>query len=237
MNSQKTRHLTMLWLIVACSIPRSLLAKADIKYTACVQVDACRAHFSAGMKLFKSEAFSDALREFNNAYAEQPDPRLLLNIGRTLHLLGKSQEALKYYQRCQEATAQDESLDHELSERLKDYIAQAQQAGVSSPSLPPSAEAPMTADTVSVQPTPPLTQPADSIPQVAPSPQALQTPLACKDTSPPVYKRWWLWALVGTSAAGIGLGLGLGLARRDVGMDPAIGTPSNLKVYTPTLTF
>ena len=30
----------------------------------------------------------------------------------------------------------------------------------------------------------------------------------------PVYKRWWLWTLVGAAVVGVGLGVGLGLGLR-----------------------
>lgn len=236
MQSFTLLQLTTSWFIIMCVLPGSLQAKTDIKYTPCVQVDACRVHSSAGTKFFKLEAYADALREFHNAYAEQPDPRLLLNIGRTLHLLGKSQEALKYYGRCEEATAQDESLDRELKDRLKDYKAQALQATGGSSASPPPTDAPL----ASADPPPP--HPAASLaPAPASSAEAAAAAPACQEASPPLYKKKWLWATVAASAAAIGLGLGLGLgfglSHHGNGQYPADNLPPDLKTYNPALTF
>lgn len=233
MASPNLCQLTLCWFIATCSITSVSHAKSDIKYTPCVQIDSCRVHSSAGTKFFKSDSFPDALREFNNAYAEQPDPRLLLNIGRTLHMLGKPQEALKYYQRCQEATTQDESLDRELSARLKDYMSQAQEVIAVSPSSPVAtpitlAPNPEILPSTSIQPMQPLPQSAE--------PTNASAPLACKEAKVPLYKQKWLWAVVASSAAGIGVGLGIGfgLAAKNTGMNSGSPVPSDAKTYTPT---
>lgn len=46
-------------------------------------------------------------------------------------------------------------------------------------------------------------------------------------TSPtPVYKKWWLWTLVGVGVAGVAVGVGLGVAARRPDLsDAAIATP------------
>jgi len=96
-------------------------ANADIKNLPCTQVKACRSHFAAGEKFFRVKQYKDALREFQDAYGEHPDPRLLLNIGRTESLLGQHAVALKYYDRCMQAMESDRTLDRELRERLTAY--------------------------------------------------------------------------------------------------------------------
>lgn len=213
-------------------LPR--LGAAEVKDTPCTQIDACRIHSQAGTRFFVGGSFGDALREFSNAYAEQPDPRLLINIGRSLHMLGRFREALKYYQRCQDAIEQDISLDKELSLRLSDYLAQTHakiQMGApdSSPAEAPSQPvdkvtpneiAPVAGraqrqasaaedkrDGTILKPNEPMRDETAGQASVLASPSAA----ASCSSDGPVYKKWWFWSAIGASTLGLGLGLGLGL--------------------------
>jgi tetratricopeptide (TPR) repeat protein len=61
-------------------------------------------------------------------------------------------------------------------------------------------------------------------------PQSQPQPLAPPPPPPrktPLYKKWWLWTVVGVAAAGLAVGLGVGLA------PPSSPTPSS---FSPTLT-
>lgn len=220
MSEQRRRRgqgcqLLPIGLLLLEGLPQTQADISLIKDTTCPQVQPCRVHLQAATRFFKSQAYADALREFNNAYGEQPDPRLLLNIGRTHFMLDQPAEAMKYYKRCEEAAQLDVSLDNELRAKLTEYIAQAQlkldaqkkQAELAAPAsrlqptLLPAAE--------------PVPVPTNTPAQVSLTESA--KPSASPQMSPalesPVYKKWWFWGLVGVAAAGVATSLGLGLTR------------------------
>ena len=64
--------------------------------------------------------FESALPEFQAAYDRRQMPWLLINIGRTLHRLGRPREALDHYERFKAAESRP---DAETVERLEKYIA------------------------------------------------------------------------------------------------------------------
>jgi tetratricopeptide (TPR) repeat protein len=59
--------------------------------------------------------------------------------------------------------------------------------------------------------------------RVAPSPPVLAPPppTPAASASKPVYKRWWLWTLVGVAAAGAAVGVGVGVSRAATTSYPA----------------
>jgi len=58
-----------------------------------------RALFREGNRLVKEGDYAGALQMFHSAYARLPNPKILINIGTTLQLLGRSPEAGDTYQR------------------------------------------------------------------------------------------------------------------------------------------
>jgi tetratricopeptide (TPR) repeat protein len=63
----------------------------------CTQDLVCRSHLDQGVALDLAGKYEPALREFQAAYQRQKDPRMAMNIGRTLHKLGRFSEALSWY--------------------------------------------------------------------------------------------------------------------------------------------
>jgi tetratricopeptide (TPR) repeat protein len=88
----------------------------------CLTDSTCRAHYNQAVSLFEAGRFETALPEFNAAYERRQMPWLLINIGRTLHRLGRPREALDYYDRYKQAETKP---DPETQERLEKYTAQA----------------------------------------------------------------------------------------------------------------
>jgi tetratricopeptide (TPR) repeat protein len=78
----------------------------------------CRVHSSKGIVLSERKNYAEALQEFQAAYAAEPAPRLLVNIGRSLYRLDRPQEALDYYNRYRRA---ETSLDSEAEQALRRY--------------------------------------------------------------------------------------------------------------------
>ena len=88
----------------------------------CLTDSECQGHYNQALKLFEEGRFETALPEFQAAYQRRQMPWLLINIGRTLHRLGRSHEALEHYERYKQAETKP---DPETQERLEKYIAQA----------------------------------------------------------------------------------------------------------------
>lgn len=136
------RSLSRCWLpLLAISI---LLgpARAAAQAPSCAEVAQCRSHLDQGMAFDLERNYELALREFQAAYKQEKDPRLALNIGRTLHKLGRFAEAISWYKRAGQAAPADRA----LQERLQDFLAQSQQ------SLPAAASVPKSASVVNKPP-------------------------------------------------------------------------------------
>ena len=64
----------------------------------CLDDALCRAHYQRARSLSKADDLSGALAAYQAAYHRREVPWLLLNIGRTLHKLGKPAEAVTHYE-------------------------------------------------------------------------------------------------------------------------------------------
>lgn len=197
----------------------------------CQAAPGCRGLLEKGIGEFKRNHFEIAVGFFKEAYANTPDPRLLVFIGRARFKQNRPEEALENYQR-----AQSEITDIADRTKLEHYIVDARASmGVNAPPLPiiappPKPETPATpSPTTTTSPAAPTSPPpiaatpAPSSPTpvevtpprpVEPEPP-LVAPVAPKATSAPASERKtkpWVWALVGVAAAGVvGTAVGLGV--------------------------
>jgi tetratricopeptide (TPR) repeat protein len=158
--------------------------------------NAAREAFRRGSQHYKLGEFKEALQDFKAAFRAYEDPTFLFNIAQCERQLDQREEAVRQYKmylaEAPDAANRDEvkavvaRLEHELEEqRARDRALAAEKA------TPP----------VSVLP-----------PQPAPEVVALTTttpPPARVDK--PVYKKWWLWTIVGVAVAG-GVAAGVAVA-------------------------
>jgi hypothetical protein len=107
----------------------------------CLTDAECKGHYEVALKLFEEGRFETALPEFQAAYQRRQMPWLLINIGRTLHRLGRSKEALEQYERYKLAETKP---DAETQERLEKYIAQAR--ALTDSATPPGPDATVAAN-------------------------------------------------------------------------------------------
>ncbi len=107
-------------LLLALATPAS--AGPQAPDDGCLTDSECQGHYDLAIKLFQDGRFETALPEFQAAYQRRQMPWLLINIGRTLHRLGRSREALEHYERYKQAETKP---DPETQERVEKYIAQA----------------------------------------------------------------------------------------------------------------
>ena len=191
---------SLLALALCCAAPRLAAAAPENPDDGCLSDPVCRAHYEQAVALFEQGRFDAALVEFQAAYMQRQMPWLLINMGRTLHRLGKPKEALEQYDLYTKAESR---IDPETRQRLDKYIAQAQaQVQAGGTPAPPSGTTP---------PPPELT--------TSPPPPPMEKPL---------YKKWWFWVALGGAAvvaAGVTAGVVIGTRSTPTTMDRTL--PSN----------
>jgi tetratricopeptide (TPR) repeat protein len=154
-----------------------------------------RKHYERGTTLYDLRRYREAAAEYERAFELRNEPSLLFDIGQAYRLAGDYEPALRsyraYLRRLPNAPDRPEVLRHiALTEKLLD-----EQRGAGA--RHPAGEA---------APTPPAPAPAPA-PSLQPSPALTATAPAPAPT--PVYKKWWLWTVVGVVAAGTATGIAL----------------------------
>ena len=109
------------WLALHC-VPQAHAERPP----SCEQDAACWKELNRASKLAESGQYAEALSVFEAAYARVPDPRLQINIGRSLHRLGRYDDAVAAFQQYQ-ATARASAPPQE-QEVVRRFIAEAQLA-------------------------------------------------------------------------------------------------------------
>jgi tetratricopeptide (TPR) repeat protein len=156
-----------------------------------------KAHFELGRAQYKHGDYEGALREFDESFKLQQAPLLLYNAGLAARKAGHDAVALQRFEDYLKRAAADAGERVEVQR----YVDELHAAGVTEePQTPPV-----------VAPPPVVTPPVTSAPVVVAPPPASDSPHPT-----PVYKKWWLWTVVGVVVvAGAGVGLGLGLSQGD----------------------
>jgi len=176
-----TRVLVLVVVVIASWAP---VAHAD-------RADDAREHYQNATSHFAVGEFADAAKEFQAAYMLKPDPALLFNAAQAYRLANNPSKALILYKNYLQLYPNAENIDE-----VRSQIAKLQQATASaspSPSAPPPV-----ATTHEQQPAAPHPIAAASHPAPAAAPTA--TSHVVKEQ--PVYKKWWLWTIVGVVVAG-----------------------------------
>lgn len=186
----------------------------------CLKETECREHYQRAIGLYESGRYEAALPEFQAAYQSRPQPWLLINIGRTLHRLGRLDDAIAYYNRYEQAAAND---DPEAVKKVREYKAQAEvllsakgAAAGTNPGASPGSGTPAAGDPT-LTPADPTTGGPAKDPAPAKTPQ-------------PVYKKWWFWTAIGGGAAVILItGIAVGVTANS-----RAPIPGDAVVYMPT---
>jgi tetratricopeptide (TPR) repeat protein len=173
--------------------------------------------YISGTKHFDLSEYDEALNDFKEGYRHKDDPVFLYNIAQCYRLLNKNDEAVRFYRnylrRSPKAANKDEV--EKKIETLQQAIAAQEKARTTPPTttlkpgeVPPSGqtethpEATTPAPAVATTPEPATPAPAAAVEVHAEAPRKT-----------PVYKKWWLWTIVGgVAVVGLGVGLGVGLS-------------------------
>ena len=191
MTSRKIAFVALIGVVLSAFAPTASAAEKDkADQDICQKDPACRKHSDEGHKLYGDRKYSEALTEFQRAYDTKPEPRLLLNVGRTLFRLGRPRAALRAYEQYQKVAPPDP----DTQAKVERYIAEAKIAVEAEKEAAPPEEKAL--EQANAQ-TPPANPPG-----VTPPPP---------EEKKPVYKKWWFWTAVGGAALAVGLGVGLGV--------------------------
>lgn len=170
-------------------------ARAGGSAPSCDEDPACQKLSAQGMESFGAGRFREAEDRFSQAYALRADPALLYNLGRAAHKAGRPQDAVPYYQRF---LAADAAGDAEQRRKAEQYLAQAQR----------EAAPPVLTSAQPMKKTAPTLPPSGMQPLLPPSQPSTERPPI------PLYRKPWLWVIVGVAVAGTAVGIGVGLAAR-----------------------
>jgi tetratricopeptide (TPR) repeat protein len=206
--------LTLAWLFALSLGAPFAQAGPQAPDDGCLTEPTCRANYDQAVALFEGGRFEAALPKFQAAYAQRQMPWLLINIGRTLHRLGRPREALTYYERYKAAESKP---DADTSDRLEKYIAQARALADSTP--------------------PGQMSPAQVSPDAPPAAPPSSEPPKPVSEEKPVYKKWWFWTAIGGGALAIVIiGAAAGAAAAKQGEHTTI-TPPTLPEGVQRVTF
>ncbi len=202
----------------------TLPARAD-------DVSAAREHFRKGSVLYDLQRYSEAAREYEMAYEAKDDPALLFNIAQAYRLGLEYQKAIGYYRaflrRNPNAGNRDEVLARIAEmQRIVDDQRRTQGAPPlgTMPPTHPDAHGPPAATVEANPSTAPAAEPsappaAHASAPTAATPSTMQAPLVATKSAEhegratPVYKKWWLWTIVGVVAAGAAVGIAVGVTQ------------------------
>jgi tetratricopeptide (TPR) repeat protein len=174
-----------------------------------------RAHFRAGTAFYEAGDYDRAIEQYRQAYELIPSPDLLFNLGQAYRLKGDMKSAANYYRLCLRQKS-DGPVGDAAREHLQEVEAQ---LPPETATPPPDTPAP-TADTPAPTPSPPATAKAAT-------PTATSTVIAARPAARPrpLWKRPWLWALVGgVAVAGIVIGVGVGVGAAPHRIQPTDGS-------------
>jgi tetratricopeptide (TPR) repeat protein len=197
--------------IASCLLALLLVCLAQLASAKPVDADAAEArrHYERGMAHFNLREFSKAIESFEAAYRLKPDPVFLYNLAQSHRLLDQHERALYFY-RAYLRTSPDAPNRAEVEGRIAtlEKVLATQREAAKPPDTP-----------LETKEQPSQTEKA---PVVQPTDNAI-TKTSQPATAPkPVYKRWWLWTVVGAVVVGAGVGLGVGLSQQSTPTYPAL---------------
>ena len=184
-----------------------------------------KARFSAGMKHYNLGEFKEALVDFREGYRNYQEPVFLFNMAQCQRQLGDFDGAIFSYRSYLRAKpdapnrADVEERIREMEQAQQRKIQQGAPTGVEPPKGQPRpvpmGVTPAPTTPLGSSPPPATTGPAAGpaqtpAPTVAPAAVEPQAPGA---TAQPIYKKWWLWTIVGgvvLAGAGVGVGVAVG---------------------------
>jgi tetratricopeptide (TPR) repeat protein len=209
----KTKPLLLSLVLVGSSIflqARTAAAdESDMDRDPCLTDSICRAHFQRGRKLSKEDNYAEALVAYEAAQLRRQVPWLLINIGRTLHKLGRPAEAASYYKRY---FADEPSGPPERKQRALQFQAEAEEEVAKLSAIQKQNSQPAPSTTTGASPPPSTTPAAAAIVEPPPAPLS---PTPTPSPTPKVEttgRPTWLWTGVAVGGGVLLVGGAVGIA-------------------------
>jgi len=164
---------------------------------------------------FAAQRYQDALELFAKLYAETLHPIYLRNIGRCYQNLGQPDQAITSFR---EYLRKGKNLREEETREIEGYIKEMEELKRSKEASASSATSSSKTETSDgiVKPLPSAASVSSAPPPAGTASAVLVAPPpAPVEESPPLYGRWWFWAIVGgVVAAGVGIAFAAGAFTR-----------------------
>jgi len=182
--------------------------------------------YDEGTKHYNLAEYPQAIEKYRAAYALVPEPTLLFNIAQSYRLAGDFRLARTFYKNYlnNAPNAPNRKLVDEKIAEMNDLLAKQERAATGPPTstmepdkiekTPPAEHPTATAATATTTTTPPpATEPAATTTTTETQPTAAATTQKPADKPTPLYKKWWLWTIVGgVVVVGVAVGVGAGVA-------------------------
>jgi tetratricopeptide (TPR) repeat protein len=158
-----------------------------------------REHYQSATAHFAVGEFGDAANEYQAAYKLKPDPALLYNAAQSYRLANNPERALILYKNYLQLYPNEANADEvrKQIDKLKEAIAAADRAKTSPPTGTTEPKQLPATSASTPEPTPATKQPVAVATTTTPENQAV-----VERHETPIYKRWWLWTIVGVVVAG-----------------------------------
>jgi tetratricopeptide (TPR) repeat protein len=179
--------------------------------------------YARGLSLYAAGSYQEAADAFQAAYAIKHKPLILFNIGQAYRKKGDFDRALTHYRRfLDEATPEERA---PLEDEVRKYVREIEAEQALKRSLIEKADAEEASKLEFAKPaTAPATGTTAPAATTAPATTLVTTAPAATTEKQPVYKKWWLWTIVGAAAAGVAIGVGVGVGGRSGDPSTALGT-------------
>jgi tetratricopeptide (TPR) repeat protein len=169
------------------------------------RLGSARQHFQSATSHFAVGEFAEAAEDYQAAYKLKPDPALLYNAAQSYRLAGKNERALILYRNYLQLYPKEDNIAEvkEQITKLKEAIAAAEKAK-NAPPVSTAEPKPLPAEPPHPEPAP-ATHPVAA--QLAPANTTTVAPAIVEREAPPqsatpIYKKWWLWTIVGVVVVG-----------------------------------
>jgi tetratricopeptide (TPR) repeat protein len=172
-----------------------------------------RRHFENGTRLYAKGQMVEALAEFERANELKPDPALLYDLAQTHRSLGHDATALTFYRAFldaapytpnrEEVAGKIKIIEEELARREADQRKLESSVAAATARAREAEEAKRVAQELSAMASLQKQQ-AQEAQRAAEEAQARANLILAEQKPTPVYKKWWLWTIVGgVVAAGV----------------------------------
>ncbi len=196
--------------LLAATVPR---ARADTPISADTapgtkgNEEDARRIFRRGQGLFDQHQYAPAAEEFEDAYRVAPHPLFLYNAA-LAHRLARNDERSLYFYRLYLRVDPKSKVRQQALESITELEKTIAAAEFAPPVSPRPAVAPPPA--VAEPPAVNKAAPPSPAPEAVASSSQATVVVAADANRTPVYKKWWLWTIVGVVVVGVVVGAAVG---------------------------